>query len=93
MLAPVGALPAVDPETDGRRNPLVPIPADPSNLVEGLDAALVTHLHRDHFDADAAERLPPDTVIVTQPDARSAHARLQADSHSGPDLWIRARSA
>jgi L-ascorbate metabolism protein UlaG (beta-lactamase superfamily) len=69
MLAPVGALPAVDPATDGRRNPLVPIPSDPSELVEGLDAALVTHLHRDHFDADAAELLPRDTVIVTQPDS------------------------
>src|SRR5215218_6300446 len=69
MLAPVGALPAVDPETDGRRNPLVDLPMEPSGLVEHLDATLVTHLHRDHFDADAAERLPSDTPIVTQTDS------------------------
>jgi L-ascorbate metabolism protein UlaG (beta-lactamase superfamily) len=69
MLAPVGALPAVDPETDGRRNPLVPLPVDPSELVRGIDAALVTHLHRDHFDADATEQLPPGTPILTQPDS------------------------
>jgi L-ascorbate metabolism protein UlaG (beta-lactamase superfamily) len=69
MLAPVGALPAVDPETDGRRNPLVPMPRDPAEIVEGLDAVLVTHLHRDHFDADAAELLPSDTTIVTQPES------------------------
>jgi L-ascorbate metabolism protein UlaG (beta-lactamase superfamily) len=69
MVAPVGALPAVDPATDDRRNPLVGMPMDASELVEQLDAALVTHLHRDHFDADAAERLPPDTLIATQPDS------------------------
>jgi L-ascorbate metabolism protein UlaG (beta-lactamase superfamily) len=69
MLAPVGALPAVDPVTDDRRNPLIPMPVDTAELVERLDAALVTHLHRDHFDADAAERLPPGTLIATQPDS------------------------
>jgi L-ascorbate metabolism protein UlaG (beta-lactamase superfamily) len=69
MLAPVGALPAVDRETDGRRNPLVPLPSDPSEIVDGLDAVLVSHLHRDHFDADAAELLPRDTTIITQPDS------------------------
>jgi L-ascorbate metabolism protein UlaG (beta-lactamase superfamily) len=69
MLAPVGALPAVDPATDHRRNPLVGMPVEPAKLVERLDAALVTHLHRDHFDADAAECLPLDTVIATQPDS------------------------
>jgi L-ascorbate metabolism protein UlaG (beta-lactamase superfamily) len=69
MLAPVGALPAVDPSTDERRNPLVELPTSPTELVERLDAALVTHLHRDHFDADAAERLSADTLVVTQPDS------------------------
>lgn len=69
MLAPAGALPAVDPETDSRRNPLVPLPRDPSELIDDLDAVLVSHLHRDHFDADAAELLPPDAVLVTQPDS------------------------
>ena len=68
-LAPVGALPAVDPSTDERRNPLVDLPNSAAELVERLDAALVTHLHRDHFDADAAERLPADTLVVTQPDS------------------------
>jgi L-ascorbate metabolism protein UlaG (beta-lactamase superfamily) len=69
MLAPVGALPAGDPDTDDRRNPLVPLPIDPSALVEGLDAVLATHLHRDHFDADATERFPSDMRILTQPDS------------------------
>src|SRR5829696_6423811 len=69
MLAPVGALPAVDPSTDERRNPLVELPDSATELVERLDAALVTHLHRDHFDADAAVRLPADTLVVTQPDS------------------------
>lgn len=69
MLAPIGALPPVGPASDERRNPLVPLPTDLSNLVDDLDAVVVTHLHRDHFDADAAERLPPETPIVTQPDS------------------------
>ncbi len=69
MLGPAGSLPAVDPASEPRRNPLVDLPADVWDLVEGVDMALVTHLHRDHFDADAAERLPPGTVIVTQPDS------------------------
>jgi L-ascorbate metabolism protein UlaG (beta-lactamase superfamily) len=45
------------------------MPRAPAGIVEGLDAVLVTHLHRDHFDADAAELLPRDTTIITQPDS------------------------
>jgi L-ascorbate metabolism protein UlaG (beta-lactamase superfamily) len=37
-------------------------------VVEGIDAVLVTHLHRDHFDDTAAALLPPDIPMLCQPE-------------------------
>jgi L-ascorbate metabolism protein UlaG (beta-lactamase superfamily) len=64
---------AMDPVPDAactRRIPLVDLPIDEAALtllIEKLDAALVTHLHRDHFDARAGELLPRGLPILCQP--------------------------
>jgi len=53
-----------------RRIPLVDLPLDDAGLeqlVGQLDAALITHLHRDHFDARAEEILPRSLPILCQP--------------------------
>jgi L-ascorbate metabolism protein UlaG (beta-lactamase superfamily) len=58
MFDDVGARPPVENTANSRRNPLVPLPSPPEELVRGLSAVLVTHLHRDHFDDGAAHHLP-----------------------------------
>ena len=65
MLDPARARPAIANTANDLRNPLVELPFDP---VPGIDAVLVTHLHQDHFDDTAAERLPRDVPVFCQPD-------------------------
>lgn len=67
MLSPAGAMPPIARSGDDRRNPLVPLPVDPAELVATVDAVLLTHLHRDHFDDLAAVLLPKDLPILCQP--------------------------
>jgi L-ascorbate metabolism protein UlaG (beta-lactamase superfamily) len=56
-----GTRPPVENTAPLLRNPLVPLPLRAERLVEGLDAVLVTHLHRDHLDS-TGERLLPRNV-------------------------------
>jgi L-ascorbate metabolism protein UlaG (beta-lactamase superfamily) len=76
MLDPVGARPPVEDSPSPRRNPLVPLPIPPEDVVAGLDAVVVTHLHQDHFDETGARLLPGDVPVFCQPeDAESLRAR------------------
>jgi L-ascorbate metabolism protein UlaG (beta-lactamase superfamily) len=68
MLDPAGARPPVEDTADPRRNPTVELPEPAEVVVTGLDAALVTHLHRDHLDDTAIELLPPDLPVFAQPE-------------------------
>jgi L-ascorbate metabolism protein UlaG (beta-lactamase superfamily) len=70
MLSPAGAMDPVGNAGDDRRIPLVNMPLDDAALVELLatvDAAIVTHTHRDHWDARAAELLRRDLPLFCQP--------------------------
>jgi L-ascorbate metabolism protein UlaG (beta-lactamase superfamily) len=67
MLDPAAARDPVENTPNPRRNPLVELPEPPAIVVGGLDAVLVTHLHRDHFDATAIELLPKDLPLFCQP--------------------------
>lgn len=67
MLDGAGARPPVENSPNPRRNPLVPLPMPAEEIVRGLDAALVTHLHRDHFDETGARLLPRDVPLFCQP--------------------------
>ncbi len=58
MLGDAGAMPPVANSPNQRPNPLVPLPVPAAALMDGLDAVIVTHTHRDHFD-DAAGSLVP----------------------------------
>ena len=68
MLDDVGARPPVENTPNSRRNPLVPLPVPASEVVENLDAVLVTHLHQDHFDDSAERLLPRDVPVFCQPE-------------------------
>lgn len=70
MLSPAGAMDPVANAGDDRRIPLVDLPLDEEALVALLatvDATIVTHLHRDHWDVRAAELLRRDLPIFCQP--------------------------
>jgi L-ascorbate metabolism protein UlaG (beta-lactamase superfamily) len=66
MLGDAGAYPPIENTPSPRRNPLVPLPPV---ALEPLDALLVTHLHNDHWDAAARERLPRGLPLFTQPES------------------------
>lgn len=62
-----GARPPVENTRPALRNPLVPLPLPAERLVEALDGALVTHLHRDHLDETGEGLLPRDVPVFCQP--------------------------
>jgi L-ascorbate metabolism protein UlaG (beta-lactamase superfamily) len=68
MLDRAGARPPVEDTENDRRNPLVELPEPAEVVVAGIDAVLVTHMHRDHFDDTAAQLLPKDVPVLCQPD-------------------------
>lgn len=68
MLEEAGARPAVENTRNHQRNPLVPLPLPAEEIVAGLDAVLVTHLHRDHFDDGAIRHLPRELPLFCQPE-------------------------
>jgi L-ascorbate metabolism protein UlaG (beta-lactamase superfamily) len=63
-----GARPPVEDSPNPRRNPLVPLPMPAEELVRDLNAVIVTHLHRDHFDETGARLLPRDVPVFCQPE-------------------------
>jgi L-ascorbate metabolism protein UlaG (beta-lactamase superfamily) len=80
MLDPAGARPPVEDTANQRRNPLCDLPEPPAVVAGGLDAAIVTHLHRDHLDATAIELLPKGMPLFCQPeDAETLRGHSFAD--------------
>ena len=47
-------------------NPLVSLPTSIDNIINNIDAVIVTHLHIDHFDDAAKEKLPKDIKMFVQ---------------------------
>ncbi len=68
MLGEVGAAPPVQRSPNPRPNPLVPLPTPVPALLEGVDAVLITHTHRDHFDDAAAAFVPKHLPLIGQPE-------------------------
>jgi L-ascorbate metabolism protein UlaG (beta-lactamase superfamily) len=54
MLGDPGTAPPIENSPNQRPNPLVPLPMTISEILRGIDAVLVTHTHRDHWDPAAA---------------------------------------
>ena len=79
MLGAAGSMNPVENTPNSRRNPLVELPFDAQTL-EGLlariDAVVVTHTHRDHWDPAAIELLPKRIPILCQPEDA---ARIRTD--------------
>lgn len=78
MLSPAETMPPIVNSTNERRNPLVPI-MNPQNFLQKIDAVLLTHTHRDHFDDTAAQLVPRGKLIFCQPEDE---IKLQAEGFS-----------
>jgi L-ascorbate metabolism protein UlaG (beta-lactamase superfamily) len=72
MLDPAGARPAVPGTPNPRPNPLHDLPLRPDEVVAGLDAVLVTHLHQDHLDDTAVRLLDARVPLACQPPDEAA---------------------
>lgn len=67
FLSDAGVLPAFNNTPNPRPNPLVPLPVPAAQVVNGIDATLLTHLHVDHWDTVARDLLPKSTTLFAQP--------------------------
>lgn len=73
MFSPLEAMEPVPNAGNQRRIPLVPLPISDEELqqvLEGIDAVLLTHTHRDHWDASAQAVLPKHIPLLCQPEDR-----------------------
>lgn len=68
MLDPAGARAPVEDTPNPHRNPLRELPEPAEVVVQGVEAALLTHLDVDHLDATAIELLPKQVPLFCQPD-------------------------
>jgi L-ascorbate metabolism protein UlaG (beta-lactamase superfamily) len=80
MLDDAGVRPPVEDTPSPRSNPLVPLPFPAEEVVRGLDAVVVTHLHRDHFDETAERLLPRDVPVFCQPEDEARLRALELDA-------------
>jgi L-ascorbate metabolism protein UlaG (beta-lactamase superfamily) len=80
MLDPAGARPPIENTANPVRNPTVELPLAVEDVLVGLDAVLVTHRHKDHFDDTAAERLPQSLPVFCQPEDEEALRALGFDA-------------
>jgi L-ascorbate metabolism protein UlaG (beta-lactamase superfamily) len=68
MLSDAEAMPPIENSNNDLRNPLVPLPVEPQELMHDVSAVIVTHTHRDHWDAAATELVPKKMRILCQPE-------------------------
>ena len=68
MLSAPGAMSAIENSPNPRPNPLAPLPVPIQEMVQDLDAVLITHTHRDHWDDTAARELPKNVPLLCQPE-------------------------
>ena len=78
MLAKKGTYPGFEGSYRSElRNPLVDLPMSAEELLDGVDAVIVTHTHLDHWDDAAQEFLPKDIPLYTQHQADATMIRSQ----------------
>lgn len=63
-LAPRHSLPSF---TGRSPNPMTELPVEIDEILDGVELVIVSHLHTDHFDEVAKERLPKSIPIFCQP--------------------------
>ncbi|MEB2494700.1 MBL fold metallo-hydrolase [Peribacillus frigoritolerans] len=76
MLAEKGTYPPFpnSPRQD-QNNPLVSLPTSIENIIQNIDAVIVTHLHLDHFDEAAQKILPKEIKMFVQNEEDATEVR------------------
>lgn len=77
MLSKKGEFDPFLPAARDDRNPLVELPMSVDEILDGIDAVIITHTHEDHFDQAAKEQLPKDIKMFMQ-DEQDAELARQA---------------
>jgi L-ascorbate metabolism protein UlaG (beta-lactamase superfamily) len=67
MLGDQASMPTIANSANPQPNPLVPLPMSLEEILNDVDAVLVTHVHRDHWDAAATELISRKMRIICQP--------------------------
>ncbi|NIG53739.1 MBL fold metallo-hydrolase [Chitinophaga sp. Cy-1792] len=71
MLGPKNSMEPIPNTANAIRNPTVDLTLSEiavQTMVQDIDAVLLTHTHRDHWDTAAQEMIPKDTTIICQPE-------------------------
>jgi L-ascorbate metabolism protein UlaG (beta-lactamase superfamily) len=68
LLSDPGTLPPIPLTSNKIKNPLIKLPCDKYEIVNNIDAVLVTHAHTDHFDNEAEKLIPKNCPIFCQPE-------------------------
>lgn len=78
MFAEVGAYEGFpDTYRSWLRNPLTPLPMPVEEILEGVDAVILTHTHLDHWDDAAQKAIPKDIPFYVQNEQDAAAVRGQ----------------
>lgn len=78
MLSKKGSYPGFDKTyRSALRNPLVDLPMSEKEVIDGVDAVIVTHTHLDHWDDAAQALLPKGIPLFTQNQADATIIRTQ----------------
>ena len=77
LIDPYFADPFTQPSLTGKiGNPLNALPLRISDILEGVDLIIVSHLHPDHFDEEAHKSIPKDMKLLCQPSDLHAIQKL-----------------
>ena len=68
MLSAKEEMDPIQNASNTRRIPLVDLPFSPEEILKSVDMVLVTHTHRDHWDAAATNHVPKTLPILCQPE-------------------------
>lgn len=66
MLSKKGEFDPFLPAERDDRNPIVELPMSVDEVLDGVDAVIITHTHEDHFDQAAKDQLPKDIKMFMQ---------------------------
>lgn len=78
MLAPKGSYPGFEGTVNSElRNPLTDLPSSIDQVLDGVDAVIVTHTHLDHWDDTAQQRIPKSLPMLVQHEADAKLLRSQ----------------
>lgn len=75
--------------TGRSQNPMVDLPEPIEDIVAGVDTVIVSHLHADHFDEVAKDRVPKNLPVICRPGDEAAIAQAGFSSITAIDCFVR----